>query len=521
MAVEAGPLTTLVALNRFGLGARPGDFAAASGDPRGFLVQELKKPDIAALSANGLPSSAEALQQLFEQQEQRKRDREQKPPQSAPVAAAGDMPGGQPKPAETTPALQTPQQMAAAPQPDMGGGQMGGGPQVQPPSPGAAPAMTPDGKPQPKPSAARDLYREEAMARFQKQAQADAGFVERLVAFWSNHFAISAGKGEFVRAVAGSFEREAIRPHVLGRFADMLKAVEQHPAMLFYLDNQSSIGPNSKAGKNRGKGLNENLAREILELHTLGVDGGYSQADVTSLARIITGWTFVGREGRGGVPGTFSFFANAHEPGDHSLLGKGYEQAGIAQGETALGDLARHPATARHIATKLARHFIADDPPPPLVERLTKTFRDTDGDLAELSMALIQDDDAWRAPMTKMRSPSEFITAIVRATGVLPPEPQPILGALLALGMPTWTPPGPNGFPDTAAAWASPEAMKVRLDVAWRAAQRSKDTGQPIALLEQVAGAAASNETREAVGRAESRQQALAILFMSPEFQRR
>jgi uncharacterized protein (DUF1800 family) len=359
------------------------------------------------------------------------------------------------------------------------------------------------------------------LARLQKQAQAPAGFVERLVAFWSNHFAVAAAKGQIVRASAGAFEREAIRPHALGRFADMLRAVEQHPSMLFYLDNQRSMGPNSKAGRNRGKGLNENLAREILELHTLGVDGGYSQADVTALARIITGWTFAGREGKLGEPGTFIFVPNWHEPGAHTLLGRSYTQSGRAQGEAALDDLARHPATARHVATKLARHFIADDPLLPMVERLTRTFRDTDGDLAEISMALLTDDETWRTPMTKMRSPGEFLAAITRATGFVPPEPRPVLAALSALGMAPWNPPGPNGFPDTAAAWASPEAMKTRLDVAWRAAQRIKDGGQPIALLESVAGTAASRETREAVGRAESRQQALAILFMSPEFQRR
>src|SRR5258708_16135759 len=171
---------------------------------------------------------------------------------------------------------------------------------------------------------------------------AGCGFVERLVAFWSNHCCISANKGELARMWAGSFEREAIRPHVLGRFGDMLKAVEQHPAMLFFLDNQQSLGPDSRAGQNRNRGLNENLAREIMELHTLGVVGGYSQDDVTSLARIITGWTFAGRQGKLGTPGAFVFNANAHEPGPQRLLGKGYENNGIAQGETAHADIARH-----------------------------------------------------------------------------------------------------------------------------------------------------------------------------------
>ena len=171
-------------------------------------------------------------------------------------------------------------------------------------------------KPPPQPlNVIQKTYRAEALARLQRAVIADCGVTERLVAFWSNHFCISANKGELARMWAGSFEREAIRPHVLGRFGDMLKAVEQHPAMLFFLDNQQSLGPDSRAGQNRKRGLNENLAREIMELHTLGVGGGYSQKDVTSLARIITGWTFAGRQGQLGAPGNFAFNANAHQPG--------------------------------------------------------------------------------------------------------------------------------------------------------------------------------------------------------------
>ena len=234
---------------------------------------------------------------------------------------------------------------------------------------------------------------------------AECGFVERLVAFWSNHFCISATKGEPARIWAGSFEREAIRPHVLGRFADMLKAVEQHPAMLFFLDNQQSLGPDSRAGQNRKRGLNENLAREIMELHTLGVGGGYTQDDVTSLARIITGWTFAGPQGKLGAPGSFVFNANAHQPGPQLLLGKTYDDNGVAQGEAALADIARHPSTAKFIATKFARHFVADDPPPALVARLQDVFRKTDGDLKALAAALVDSDEAWQAPLTKMRTP--------------------------------------------------------------------------------------------------------------------
>src|SRR4030081_2095431 len=197
---------------------------------------------------------------------------------------------------------------------------------------------------------------------------------------------------------AGSFEGEGNRPHVLGRFGDMLKAVEQHPAMLFFLDNQQSLGPDSRAGQNRKRGLNENLAREIMELHTLGVGGGYSQDDVTSLARIITGWTFAGRQGQLGTPGTFAFNANAHQPGAQRLLGKTYQDTGVAQGEAALADLACPPSTAKFIAGKFARHFVADDPPPALVARLRDVFRKSDGDLRARATALVDSDEASRAP---------------------------------------------------------------------------------------------------------------------------
>jgi uncharacterized protein (DUF1800 family) len=364
-------------------------------------------------------------------------------------------------------------------------------------------------------------YRAEALARIQRATIADCGFVERLVAFWSNHFCISASKGQPARMWAGSFEREAIRPHVLGHFSDMLKAVEQHPAMLFFLDNQQSIGPDSRAGQRRKRGLNENLAREIMELHTLGVGSGYTQDDVTSFARMITGWTYVGRAGRLGEPGTFIFNANAHEPGPQRLLGKTYDNTGLGQGEAALADIARHPATAKFIATKLARHFVADDPPPALVARLQGVFTKTDGDLKAMTLTLVDSNEAWQAPLTKMRSPYDYLIASGRLLARIPEDPRLYLGGLNMLGQPLWTPPGPNGFPDTNAAWAAPEGMKLRLDIAARISSRVAPHIDPRELLEVAVGDAASNETRQAVARAETREQAVALLLMSPEFQRR
>ena len=333
---------------------------------------------------------------------------------------------------------------------------------------------------------------------------------------------MSVAKGQGLRATAGAFEREAIRPHVLGKFSDLLIAVESHPAMIFYLDNQRSIGPGSNAGRFDGKGLNENLAREILELHTLGVDGGYAQPDVTALARIITGWSFA----EAGQAKPASPARSCSRPIGMSRAciicsARIIRRRAARKARRRLRDLARHPSTARHIATKLARHFVADAPPPDLVDALAKAFRDSDGDLAVVTAALVTHDRAWSAPPTKIRDPNEFVIAAMRATAFTPNDPGQILGVMNSLGMPLWQPAGPNGYADTTAVWASPEQMKLRLDVSWQMAQRARDYGAPLGVLDTVCGLAASRETRDALLHAESRPQALALLFMSPEFQRR
>ena len=364
----------LVALNRFGFGARggaSGDFLNAASDPRGFVKAELGRPNGVLLEVPGLQSTAALGKAVFDYQFEIQQARD--------AAAKSAAPAG---------ATEGPQ-----PQPDMKGQRRnlslnGIAMEITAKEPPAKPPENPDAamtpaetmqpaapRPPPQPlNIIQKTFRAEALARLQRAVIADCGFVERLVVFWSNHFCISANKGGLARMWAGSFEREAIRPHVLGRFGDMLKAVEQHPAMLFFLDNQQSLGPDSRAGKNRNRGLNENLAREIMELHTLGVGGGYSQDDVTSLAHIITGWTYAGRQGQLGTPGTFVFNANAHQPGAQRVMGKIYDANGVAQGEAVLADIARHPSTAKFVATKFARHFVADDPPPALVARLADVF---------------------------------------------------------------------------------------------------------------------------------------------------
>jgi uncharacterized protein (DUF1800 family) len=505
----------IMAFHRFGLGAKPGGLTAdMAKDPRGALIGETRAPEKILIKDPDLLSTTAAVAKFFEHNKMERAMR---------MASADDN-------REQRVARGRSQQMAAT-APPSGGMEMGAGMGMVPPQgmaqpQGMAPGTPPGGQPnrpaqqnQP-PEVPQQIFRQEVMARFRMVTEPEIGFAERLATFWANHFCVSATKSGVNRVTSGSFEREAIRPHVFGKFSDMLLAVQKHPAMLFYLDNQQSVGPASQAGRNRRLGLNENLAREILELHTLGVNGGYKQADVTSLARIITGWGMVGEAQVLGPAGSFVFTPQRHEPGDQVVLGKTYPAGGVEQGEAALRDLARHPSTARHIAVKLARHFVADQPPQPLIDRLEKVFRDTDGDLAEISRALVSHDEAWKGELTKLRSPFEWLSAIARFAGP-PKEWNQILQPMRVLGQPLWEPPGPNGFPDTAAHWSSAENIRSRLDVSLQQARRMGDRFHPGELAEQLFASGLSSETAQAIRRAETKQQGLAILMMSPEFQRR
>ncbi|MGA2994755.1 DUF1800 domain-containing protein [Bradyrhizobium sp.] len=517
------PQAALIALNRFGFGARggaSGDWAGAASDPRGFVKADLHRPNNARLEMPGLQPTPALAQAVFAYQAEVKAAREAAKANPAAEMAAAEKPAAveapdKPSESKSVEARSEAKSMDSQP---MEKSAEKSAEKTEANAPMQANEAAAPAKPL---NVIQKTFRAEALARLQRALIADCGFTERLVTFWSNHFCISAAKGELARIWAGAFEREAIRPHVLGRFSEMLMAVEQHPAMLFFLDNQQSLGPDSRAGQNRKRGLNENLAREIMELHTLGVGGGYTQEDVTSLARIITGWTFAGRQGQLGTPGTFVFNANAHQPGPQVLLGKTYEDSGLSQGEAALADIARHPSTAKFIATKFARHFVSDEPPPALIARLHEVFRKTDGDLLALATTLVDSDEAWQAPLTKIRSPYEYLVAVGRLLGQIPDDPSRYLGGLNLLGQPLWAPSGPNGFPDTNAAWAAPEGMKLRLDIAAQVASRLGDNVDPRNLLELAAADASSQETRHTIERAESRQQALALLLMSPEFQRR
>jgi uncharacterized protein (DUF1800 family) len=344
-------------------------------------------------------------------------------------------------------------------------------------------------------------------------------FTERLVQFWLNHFAISRFKGAHVHALSTGYEREAIRAHVHGRFEDMLQAVVGHPAMILYLDNQLSTGPNSPIGRQRRRSLNENLAREILELHTLGVDSGYTQADVTSFATVLTGWTmFWFREDARG--GQFLFRANAHEPGEKTVLGEVFRQEGVEQGRAVLSRLATHPSTARHVARKLVAHFVADEPPPGLVARVSRAFQDGGGDLPTVYRALVSAEEAWSAPPQKLRTPFDFLVAATRALD-LQPSAQLMNSWLGVFGQTSFAPTSPKGFPDVAADWLGAEAVRLRLAWSHLHGQRLGGRMDVLARAESVLGPGLTDETRTAIRRAESRQQALTLLLMSPEMQRR
>ncbi len=361
------------------------------------------------------------------------------------------------------------------------------------------------------------VYLAEIAARIDAAVASDTPLLERLTHFWSNHFTVSILRPA-IRGFAAAFEREAIRPYVTGRFSDMLLAVARHPAMLLYLDNAISVGPGSPAGRRGGKGLNENLGRELLELHTLGVDGGYTQADVEALARILTGWS-VARLNEPD-PGRFRFRPFVHEPGAKLLRGKTYAEAGEAEGQAALLDLARHPATSRHIALKLARHFISDEPRRDSVERIARVFRDSGGDLRLVTAAVVKEDAAWSSPFAKVRTPQEMLIAACCVGGFTPP-PEMLVNSLRALDQMPFFAPSPAGWPDNAASWVSPEAVLRRAQWCQAYAERMPDPPDPAALAAAAFGEALPEETMQAIRLAPSRRAGLALLFASPQFQRR
>jgi uncharacterized protein (DUF1800 family) len=468
-----------IASNRFGLGARPGELAACAGDPHGWLEAQLKGAPPVIPGAQ-LESTATMVATIDEVRAQNRLLRAGKPNAASKSNAAGA-------------------------------------------SREVIDAVVKLGE------IYRPAYVGEVTERLRLAATTDRPFLERITQFWSNHFAVSVDKA-IVLGVAGSYEREAIRPHVLGSFTDLLLTVERHPAMLLYLDNFRSVGPNSmlasRARERAGKtlGINENLAREILELHTLGVNGGYTQADVTSFAKVITGWSIGGAGkgiARGGTPGEFFFRPNIHEPGPQTLLGRTYRQDGQAQGEAVLRDLARHPATAQHIAAQLSRHFIADEPPPQVVDRLAAVFAGTGGDLPSLYRALIVEEAAWVQPLAKFKTPNDYVISAWRALGIPVDDAKKVPPIFANLGQRVWSPNSPAGWADRSADWDGASALMQRLRWADQIGQRLGTSIDAAKLAPEVLGATLGDHTRVALSRAASAAQAVTLLLAAPEFMRR
>jgi uncharacterized protein (DUF1800 family) len=466
-----------VAANRFGLGARPGELDRIGSQPREWLSAQLTgNPPL--LVDSELRNSADILSQALEA---RRELREAKRTAAAQKASSDSD------------------------------------------SASAVASVTKVGQ------IYRPVYITEASARLRQAVGTDRPFVERLTQFWTNHFAVSIDKN-VVLGLAGSLEREAIRPNVLGRFADMLLAVERHPAMLLYLDNHVSVGPHSRAarmlerrGGNRRAGINENLAREIMELHTLGVGGGYTQADVTSFAEVITGWSIGGESGRfaRGEPGEFMFRAELHEPGAKLVLGKRYPDAGYDQGVAVLRDLAARPAAAQFVATKLARHFIADEPPARAVERLKSAFLSSDGHLPTVYRALLETPESWAQPLAKYKTPNDYVVSTFRGLQLPDLPPRALLAPFELMGQRTYSPGSPAGWPDRSADWDGASALIKRIEWADAVGQRVGSRCDAASLAPQLLGDNLTVPTRTAITRAASASQAVTLLLSSPEFMRR
>ena len=489
MALPSRDVMAAIAVTRFGLGAKPGELAAASADPASWLAAQIRTSGADQPQANP-ESSVERLKAMREYQmdrRDRKFEKTTAPAQPTPTAA-----------------------MAGAP------------PTAQPPVAAAAQARDPA-------KIAQQMLRQETggdfLARAQLAATTDAAFRERWALFWCNHFTVSATK-LVTATVVGPFEQEAIRPYVFGSFENLLVASSSHPAMLYYLDQFQSVGPDSPfasrgGGRGRKVGLNENLAREILELHSVGVDAGYTQADVTQFARAMTGWGVGMPRDSEGQQGHFVFHEVAHEPGGVTVMGKRYNGAGVDQARSIMHDLAASPHAAHHIAVKLARHFVADDPPPSLVARLEASYMKSGGFLGQLALDLIKSPEAWDPEPRKFKTPYEYVISSYRAAGVSPQRIEGLAPLLNGMGQKAFSAPSPKGWAEDAQTWCAPDALIKRMQFAEAFSAQTVGDRDPGKLAADALGARLTAPVAKAISRAESRPEGLAIALMSPEFQRR
>ncbi|MCA0242923.1 MAG: DUF1800 domain-containing protein [Proteobacteria bacterium] len=494
--MNPAPTAAAIAAHRFGLGEARLDAMAA--DPRGWLLAQIGPAD--PQRGQDLADAATGLRAIVRYRQLR----QQQPP-------------AQPQP---------------QPQPQA----------QRPPAAGAMPAAAPAAE-QPFAEHFRAIVQADLRARLLTAATTERPFAERLALFWANHFTVSMAKAS-ARGLVGAFEREAIRPHIAGRFETLLAAAVKHPAMLRYLDNDQSAGPQSRVVLRlqrlqrlqapRLSGLNENLAREVLELHTLGVSGGgaayggwggYTQADVTEFARVLTGWRVPLRDFAGDAPpaavSATVFDPAWHQPGAKSVLNRRYAEGPQALDEL-LRDLAQHPSTARFIATKLARHFIADEPPAAVVERLAQAYRRSGGDLPAVYAALLQSPEAWLPAPRKLKTPEEFVVGSARLLGLGEAAFRRAGdGGVTQLGQRLQAAPSPAGWPDRADEWLGPDALWKRIEWATRLAERLGPQVDARALAPQSLGPLLGEATRQQIERAADGPQAFALLLLSPEFQRR
>jgi uncharacterized protein (DUF1800 family) len=531
------------ALNRLGYGPRPGEAAAVARlGVEAWVARQLDPASIddrafeAELAAMGLRAPAMSIAELQEHYPhggKKKAAAAGSPPAgAASVAPAGGAPGGAAAVAAGTP--------PGAPAAGATGGAAGG------------PAAGAGDDPKRRPAA---IVHELSAQKLARAVASERQLQEVLADFWFNHFNVFAEKDK-VRWYVASYERDAIRPHLFGRFRDLLGASARHPAMLVYLDNVHSVAEGPAGPGGRARGLNENYARELLELHTLGVDGGYSQGDVREVARALTGWTV----DRGEGDAAFAFRARAHDRGPKAVLGTMLLAGGQADGERVLDLLAAHPSTARFVATKLATRFVADAPPPALVARLAETFRQTDGDLRAVYAELFRAPEFWAegARGAKTKAPFEFAASALRAVGARYDGGGALVRRVEQLGEPPYRCQPPTGFADTAEAWVNAGALLARLNfgldlasgrvagvtfdparlatpppadvgalvdrlaasiVSGPPSARTRDTA--VAALARSAGAAPADEHDPARAALALAPRALGLLLGSPEFQKR
>ena len=477
--IASKTLEGAIAVTRFGLGAKPGELAEATNDPRGWLKAQITR-DGAEQPQGSLPGSVARVSDLIAYQGEIAPIRQQRK-MGMTIGMVG-----QDQMADERAADQLKEERRTALQPLLEG------------------------------------VRDEIFARTRLATATSQPFRERWTLFWANHFTVSTAKLQS-SVLVGPFEREAIRPHVFGRFEDMLVASSMHPGMLMYLDQAKSAGPNSMAGLYRKMGLNENLAREIMELHTVGADAGYSQADVTEFARALTGYSIGAKNDGPDVQGHFLYRPLLHEPGARTVMGRRYDQDGEAQARAVLADLAASPKTADHLARKLAIHFTADEPPPALVAKLREAYLASSGDLAHVATTLVDAQECWSPEARKFKTPYEFVVSGYRAAGATPSDPaKEVVQPLTFLGQRPFSAPQPNGWSDLAADWAAPDALVKRLTWASKfSAYYAPKDGAPVDVAAAILGDRLTAAARTAIARAETRFEAFSILLMSPEFQRR